>query len=574
MKLGLSKSKHSTSLYVMKSFRKPDGKVSTKVVEKLGTLTELQEKLGEGIDPMVWAKEYIKTLNKQEKEEGALSTIQFYPLKQLPLDVDLTFNSGYLFLQSIYHQLGLDEISKEINKKYKHEFDLNMILSRLIYTRLLFPSSKRSTFINAKRFIEQPTFELHHLYRALEVIAKESDFIEAKVYENSKQCLPRNSTILYYDCTNFYFEIEEANGIKQYGKSKENRPNPIVQMGLFIDGNGIPLAFSLQPGNQNEQGSLQPIEKRVMKDFKLSKVVVCTDAGLSSSANRKFNNTNNKRFITTQSIKKLKAHLKEWALDPHGWRLPNSTKTIHLDDVVREDAIYYKERWIHEDGLEQRLVVSFSLKYKHYSSTIRNRQIERAQKLIEKKKPNTPNATSPKRFIQESHITKDGEVANDSIFDLDINKIIDEEKYDGFYAVCSNLEDDIETILLANKNRWEIEESFRILKKELKARPVYLTREDRIKAHFTTCFLSLLVYRILEKQLSDRYTVEELLTTLKHMNVFSPKGDEYLPSYTRTQITDDLHHVYGFRTDYQIIHKKNMRKIIKSSKAKTLLQIK
>jgi len=364
--------------------------------------------------------------------------------------------------------------------------------------------------------------------------------------------------------------MEKADGLRQYGLSKEHRPTPIIQMGLFMDGDGIPLAFSLFDGNKNEQPSLKPLEQRILTDFKLSKFIVCTDAGLASNTNRLFNNKNDRAFIVTQSLKKLKEHLKEWALDPKGWLLPDSAKLISLDNIEdssENKAIYYKERWINENGLEQKLIVTYSPKYKAYQQFIRNNQVSRAEKLV--KNPfsvNRKKQNDPKRFIDSLHCTSEGEIAENQILTINKDTISEEEKYDGFYGVCTNLEDEAGAIIKINKGRWEIEESFRILKSEFKARPVYLSRDDRIKAHFTTCFLALLTYRLLEKKLDEKYTSKELVDTLKGFDFMELKGEGYIPAYIRTDMTDELHKKFNFRTDTQIVSAAKMKKILKQTK--------
>lgn len=569
MRLQIVKSKNAASLYAVKSiFEK--GKRTSKVVEKLGTYDELVKTL-DGQDPIEWAKKYIEELNKKEKEEKLEVLVKYSPVKQINKDEQRSFNGGYLFLKKIYHELGLHKICREISQKYKFDFDLDSIFSRLIYGRIIFPSSKLATWELSRKFIEQPNFELHHIYRALEVISEETDFIQSELYKNSLNVCNRNTGVLYYDCTNYFFEIEQEEGLKQYGVSKEHRPNPIVQMGLFMDGDGIPLAFCINKGNTNEQVTLKPLEQKIISDFGLSKFIVCTDAGLASTTNRKFNDIQDRAFITTQSIKKLKAHLREWALDTKGWHISSSNKVYDLTEIDEKtdiDKIFYKERWIKEDGLEQNLVVTFSLKYRNYQQTIRSRQIERAQKIIDTNptKLKKCNANDYKRFISKSHCTPDGELADKELFSIDTDLIAHETAYDGFYAVCTNIEDDASTIIKVNRRRWEIEESFRIMKLEFKARPVYLQRDDRIKAHFTTCFISLMIYRLLEKKLSEKYTCSEIISGLRNMNFYQVKGEGYIPTYTRTDFTDDLHDKFEFRTDYQIVNMKQMKKIFKDTK--------
>jgi hypothetical protein len=310
MRLSISKSKNSISLYVIKSTYE-NGVHSSKIVEKLGTYDELKRKLDDQ-DPIEWAKKYIEKLNREEKEGNRDVIVKYSQSKLIQKGKQHSFNGGYLFLQQIYYELGLDKLCTSICRKYKFTFDLNSILSRLLYSRIIYPSSKLATFELSKRFIEQPDFELQHIYRALTILAKESDFIQSELYNNSLKISKRNTSVLYYDCTNYFFEIEQEEGLKQYGFGKDHKPNPIVQMGLFMDGDGIPLAFCIDKGNANEQLTLTPLEKQILSDFKLSKFVVCTDAGLSSINNRKFNDRGDRAFITTQSVKKLKKHIKDW----------------------------------------------------------------------------------------------------------------------------------------------------------------------------------------------------------------------------------------------------------------------
>ena len=569
MRLQISKSKNASSLYVTKSIY-VNGVSTSKVVEKLGTYDELKEKLN-GEDPIEWAKAYVAELTRKEKEEKREVMVRYSPAKQIDKDEQKTFNGGYLFLQQIYHQLGLSKISKVISDKYKFTYNLDSVLSRLVYSRIIFPASKLATCEQSKLFMEQPEFELQHVYRSLEVLAKESDYIQSELYKNSLKICDRNKGILYYDCTNYFFETEQEDGLRQYGVSKEHRPNPIVQMGLFMDGDGFPLAFCINKGNTNEQVTLKPLEKKIISDFGLSRFVVCTDAGLASVANRKFNDIQDRAFITTQSIKKLKASLREWALAPTGWKMSGSDVLYDLTELNEDsnlDLTFYKERWIKEKDLEQKLIVTFSTKYQKYQQSIRNRQIERAQKVIDTNpgKLKKCNSNDYKRFISKSHCTENGEVAENESYSIDTDLIAGEAAYDGFYAVCTNLDDDASAIIKVNQRRWEIEESFRIMKSEFKARPVYLQRDDRIEAHFTTCFISLMIYRILEKKLGEKYTCHDIVTGLRDMNFFEITGEGYLPTYTRTDLTDDLHDAFGFRTDYQIVNTKQMKKIFKDTK--------
>ena len=570
MRLQIVKSKNAQSLYVVKSIYH-NKKRTNKVIEKLGTYEHLKNVLNE--DPIVWAKKYVEELNKKEKEGTRDILVKYSPTKIIEKNLQTSFNVGYLFLEKIYYDLGLNNICNEISNKYKFNYDFDNILSRLIYSRIIYPSSKLATFELSKKYIEQPNFELHDIYRALEVIAKETDFIQAELYKNSLKVSKRNTNILYYDCTNYFFEIEQESGLRQYGPSKEHRPNPITQMGLFMDGDGIPLAFGITAGNTNEQVTLTPLEEKILEDFKLSKFIVCTDAGLASTTNRKFNNKDKRAFITTQSIKKLKKPLMDWALSPDKWHLSGDKKEYNINDIEKDetnmdlckDRIFFKERWINENGLEQKLIVTYSLKYRNYQRQIRNSQIERAKVAIANKsfKLDKCNQNDFKRFIKKTNITKDGEVAEKKVLTLNTDIIQKEEKFDGFYGVCTNLDDNPEEIIKVNQRRWEIEESFRIMKSEFKARPVYLSRDDRITAHFTTCYLSLVILRFLEKILEEKYTSSQIIDCLREMNFTESIGNGYIPTYTRTDLTDDLHEKFDFRTDYQIITKSNIKKIFK-----------
>lgn len=575
MRLSVVKTKNSVSFRVIKSIY-VNGKNTSKIVETLGTEKYLREKYPDQ-DPYEYAKNYVEELNRLEKEGKAEIIARFSNSKLIPKEKNIYFKGGYLFLQRIYHDLGLDKLLHEITKKYSFRYDISDILSRLLFTRILEPGSKVSSFEAAKNYIEPPSFQMHDVYRALSVLAKENSLIQEKVYKNSKKLVRRNDRILYYDCTNYFFEIEKEDEFKKYGKSKEHRPNPLVQMGLFLDGSGFPLAFSLNPGNTNEQTTLIPLEKQVLKDFDLSRCIICTDAGLSSSTNRLFNNRKNRAFITTQSIKMLKGFLKEWALDQEGWHLEGSNQTYNIGELDMDNPkeysnIYYKTRWINEGGLEQQLIISFSLKYKAYLKELRSRHILRAEEKIkspsrmERKRTNGPD-----KYISKTSMTEDGEIAEKTLYEIDGEMISQEERYDGFYGVCTNLEASVGDILQINKQRWQIEEAFRTLKTEFEARPVHLSREDRIRAHFLTCFLALLIYKILEHRIKkhegfEEITIDKIVNKLNSFNFTEIKGEGYIPTYTRDDLTDVLHEEFGFRTDYEVVTKKDMKRIIKETR--------
>lgn len=588
MKLTISKSKNATLYYVQKSYRTESGKSSTRTVERLGTIEEVEARFGKE-NTMEAVKAYIHELTKADKELRRDVVVKFSQSALIKSDTQRCFNGGYLFLQKVYHDLGLDKICKAIEKKHKNEYDLNEILSMSLYTRVLYPGSKRSSLEDAKRFIEQPKATIHQVYRALSLLAKEMDDIQAAVYKNSLKLGKRNDSVIYYDCTNYYFESEEECGLRQYGHSKESRPNPIVQMGLFTDKDGIPLAFCINPGNTAETTTLKPLEDKLREKFGISKVVVCTDGGLASYENRLNDHVGERAFITVQSLKKIEKHLQEWALKTTGWKLVNfqgkngpelseiEYDLTQLDSQKYADALFCRERWIKTrlsktgEELEQRLIVTFSFKYRDYLRHTREKQIARANEIIDKGAAGKlgKSQNDPKRFIKQESCTEDGELAGIKTFSLNQEMIEQEERFDGFYGICTDLEDNAAEIIKMNGGRWIIEDCFRITKTEFEARPVFLQRDDRIKAHFLTCFLALLLYKYLEKKVNrgdKHFSPAQTIDTLKDMNFIAVSGEGYIPTYTRGDLTNNLHGSAGFRTDTQIVSKQRMKSIIVESK--------
>lgn len=577
MRVTTTKSKTDESFYINYAFINEKGKSTSRIYKKLGKLSELSKELNTDRDGvMAWAKEQARIETEKYKKENESVSIALNPNIPIKKDQQNTFNCGYLFLQSIYYSLHLDNICRNIKNRHDYEYDLNAILSDLIYARFLNPTSKLSSFKYCHSLLEQPTYHLHDIYRALTVLAEESDYIQAELYRNSNYIHKRNTRVLYYDCTNYYFEIEQERGDAKYGKNKENRPNPIVGMGLFMDADGFPLSFDLFPGNQNEQLTLKDHEYKVINDFECSQFVYCSDSGLGSKKNRLLNTTGGRSYVITQSLKKLKKDVRETALSTSQYRKIGSNKFIDLNDLDEEDpevfnSIYYKEVPYDSNELSETLIVTYSPKYRKYQASIRQNQIQRAQKMITdsgKPKKNRKNPNDPARFLKKQSFTDNGELAEDEIWQIDQEVIEKEVMYDGFYAVVTNLDDDIQDIIAINKRRWQIEECFRILKSDFDARPVYLRDDDRIKAHFLICFMALLFFRILENKLEYKYTADQIVDTMKKMNLTLLEGYGYIPSYTRTDITDDLHKLFGFRTDYQITKKQKMRNIIHQTKDK------
>ena len=473
VRITTSKSKNSESFYITQSYTNANGKSTSKTIRKLGTLAELSAQLHTDRDGVVeWANEQarLETLKYKSEKEDATVMIPFHSNRLMDYNKQKLFSGGYLFLQSIYYGLKLDSVCRKIKSRHKFEYDLNAILSDLIYTRVLEPSSKSSSFRAAKQFLEPPTYELHDVYRALSVLASEMDFIQSEVYKNSFFLGDRMDRILYYDCTNYYFEIEQEDGDKKYGKSKEHRPNPIIQMGLFTDGD--------------------------------------------------------------------------------------------------KNQLYYKDEPFTTKKLDQRLIITYSPKYAAYQKAIRAEQICRAEKMVanDSLKKQRKNPNDPARFVNKVAVTNEGEKAKIHYY-LDTDKIAEEEMYDGLYAVCTDLlDDDVADILKVSEGRWQIEDCFRTMKTDFEARPVYLNREDRIKAHFLTCFLALLHFRLLNRSLKGTYTTEQLLHTLKDIKFTDIEEQGFMPVYERQEITDDLHETCGFRTDYQFITKRKMKGIQKKSK--------
>ena len=566
--ISLTGNSDNKDVYIKRSYRKSNGKTATKIHRKLGKLNDLLQQFSGDYDAMMaWARSEAEKDTMEYNAKTGNVSVSLSKSAYIPRNEERCFPVGYLFLQKLCTELKIDSICRKISKRHKYTYDFSAILTDQIFSRILSPSSKLGSYSYCQTLLEPPKYELQNLYRALSVMAEESDFIQEELYFNSNFVHPRNKKVLYYDCTNYYFEIEQDDDFRKYGKSKESRPNPIVTMGLFMDADGIPLAFDVFPGNQNEQTTLKPLETKIIRDFACSEFIFCSDAGLGSKANRRFNSFGNRSYVISQSLKKMRREDRQIALNPKQFRRLGSNKFIDISDIY--ETIFYKEVPVVNGDMNEIVIVTYSPKYKAYQKRIRGQQIARAVKMIEQpgRKRRGKNQNDPARFIKSTAITENGEVAGRNIYDLDSDRISEEEMYDGFYAVITNLEGDVGEILKINRQRWEIEENFRIMKTDFEARPVYVRRDERIKAHFLICYISLLVYRLLEKKLGNAYTCNEILGTLRSMQVtLLSKESGYIPSYKRTDMTDDLHKVFGFHTDYEFISKSTMRSIIKSTK--------
>ena len=593
MRLKKVKAKNGHTTYsIIKDYTRFDGKRTSTTYELLGDDNKLIERFGP-TDTMDKVKEYIDSLNQQIRDNKEPNiNIVFDPNKRINKGVNRSFYSSHLFLRKIYYKLGIDKICESIKENYKFEFDINNVVECLIFARIIWPSSKLSTFEQSRKFIGNYNFDLQHIYRTLTYLSKEMNNIQKQLFDYSNKVINRNYKVIYYDCTNFFFYTEE-NDFQRNGISKQHQALPLVQMGLFMDADGYPFAMNINPGNTSETKTMIPSEVEFLKEYNMKgkNIVVCTDAAMCTDDIKKFNVKDGRGFIITQSIKKLKNELQDFALDKTGWRILGNIRDIYdLSNVdnnfkkIHYNTIFYKEIECETKSVNQTLIVTFSFKYQEYQHKLKTHQLERAKKLVEetnKKNRNsknkkdieqikiTKNQNDPKRFIKQIKTTDSGEVASNIEYLIDEEIYKEEEKYNGLYGITTNLIDDTETIIKVMKGRWEIEESFRIMKDEFDSGTVHLSREDRIKGHFVTCYLALFIYRYLEHQLNDKYTVHEIISTLQEMKMLELKGKGYIPEYTRTDLTDDLHCFLGINTDYEIIDYKKIKKIFDSQKNKS-----
>ena len=583
MRLKKTVTKSNTTYCIIMDYKNLSGKRSTSVFEALGNDNDLVKRFGKE-NTMNKVQEYINSLNKMIKENKELPVkLLLDPNKQIEKDVNRTFFSGHIFLRKIYYQLGIDKICKEIKKKYHFTFDINSVVECLIFARIIWPSSKLSTYEQSKKFIGNYDFDLQHVYRTLTYLAKEMDYIQKGLFNYSNKVIDRNYKVIYYDCTNFFFYTEE-NDFQRYGISKQHQPLPLVQMGLFMDADGYPFAMNINPGNTSETKTMIPSEEKFLKDFDMKgkNIIVCTDAAMSSDDIKRFNVKDGRGFVITQSIKKLSDDLQKYALDKKGWRKVGNIEDIYdLEKIANDkkskeenyETIFYKEIECETKSVKQTLIITFSFKYQEYQNKIKQHQFDRAIKLVEetnRKNKNTKdnekikiskNPNDPKRFIKETRTTDTGEIACNIEYMVDQEILEEEQKYSGLYGITTNLINDTQTVIKVLHNKWEIEESFRIMKEEFDTGTVYLSREDRIKGHFITCYLSLFIYRYLEHQLNDKYTVYEIVKKLQEMKMLELKGKGFVPLQARDDLTDDLHAFLGLNTDTEIITYKKIKEI-------------
>lgn len=562
-KLSISKSKNSRTFYIQTSYREK-GRVKSKNVRRLGNEQYIKETYGVS-DAEAWARAELERMRQEAGNNNRGIVAELHP-DCLTGDEKRAFNGGDIFIEKITSLLGLRQICKEISKAYRFKFDLSDYLIRMITSRILHPGSKLSDFLNGSRYIEDKELRLENFYRSLDVISENLDTMQGEIYRHTLRTLGRNTGVIYYDCTNVFFEIETDDDFRKYGHSKENRPNPLVQIGLFMDMDGLPLAICVNPGNTSEQKTLQPLEEVLAERFGLSRFVVCTDGGLGSRDNRRFNVTEDRNYITVQSLKKLSAHYQDWATDPSGWRLrPRLEDDLHtrcaeiydlgeidLDEYA--DDTFYKECLTDEKAFEEHLIVTYSRKYDIYQKELRAKQIERAITKINRgeiKRPKSPNDC--RRFMKDTYFDDKGNpIKPITTAVLDKEQITAEERFDGFNALATSLDDDPCTIIRVNSWRWEIEECFRIEKSDIEMRPVYVKKPERITAHFFVCFIALLILKIMQKQHKRDFPVGQIRKALSQMNLVRLPGLGYVPVFDNTPLTDAIQEKANIHINRQI----------------------
>ena len=592
-------------------------KTTTKNVARIGKHSELLKITD---DPLAYAKEQVKKYNEEYKNKNCVSLeikVDFAEKIKATGDTashSTLLNIGYFFLQQFYHDLKMDSFFESVTADRKNEFDPNLINRFLTYSRILYPDSKLGTHQNLCRFYEQPVFDYVHILRTMDILQEHYDEYIAHLFETSCQLVKRDTSVCFYDCSNYYFEVETDDedyidevtgetikGLRKYGPSKEHRPNPIVEMGLFMDRNGIPLSMCITSGSDNEQTTAIPLEKKLTKMFKGKKFIYCADAGLGSLNIRNFNSMGGRAFIVTQSIKKLSDTLQQAVFSDTDYHLLSSDEPAAIKDMKEFDRHDPQNRDLYNDRIykiipadkafdlglyeekagkngsvrkvkskavvPQKIIVSFSRKMMEYQRYIRNRQIERAKKLLKNLDPETykKGPYDVTRFIKRTSSTKSGEKITDQ-YTIDQSVIEEEEKYDGFYAVATNLDDSAKDILEVSTNRYKIEDCFRMMKTNFSARPVFHQKRERIIAHFMICYTALLIYRLMEKKLDlhgTHYTADTLIETMKSMDVANIEDMCYMSTYTSSEACTALNAITGLGLDKKYYQPKELNKKIK-----------
>lgn len=570
---------------------------------RLGTLAEIRER--EGVtDPWLWAQQELSRRNEEERLGRQTLKIELSPTKRIKAGEQTRYSGADLMLIPLYNALGLPQICRELQKGIKAQYSLNEILEALVVLRILYPCSKKSTCeLNSKR-IRKTSFALEDVYRALTLLSSHIDDIQARVWQNSQKLMRRNTRVIYYDCTNYYFEIEDNDrdyvdmetgeviiGLRKRGKSKENRPNPIVQMGLLMDGDGIPLSFIIFPGNESEQPSLQRIEEMVARKFGLNEFIISTDAGLGSEDNRRYNMTEGREYITVQSLPSLSKADQDMALDPRGWRVAYRDKGLapidhsspekeifNLDEIdldAERGTRFYKEIIVNKNlrgdittSRPERIIVTYNHDFALYLRHKREERISTAQKIISRKQTKSRQSQQdPRRYVTTDYVTKDGQKSAKVRMALDEKAIAHEQRFDGFYAYGTSLDDNAIDVLRARSFHHEIEHLFRTTKTFLDARPVHLRRQERIRSHFLVCFLAMIILKILQKQINmPELSIDCLIGTLRSFEFDYFKSVGYRPLFERNDITDQLQETTGLHFDTEIVETKRMNKLYRSIK--------
>mgnify|MGYP002544892531 CR=1 FL=1 len=595
MKLSFSRPQRPHTIYVLKSFRDKTGKSTTCRVETLGTEEDIERRHG-CADGLAWARAYVARLNEEEKRGKELVRAEFSPVGRIAPGRQVVHDCGDLLLLPLYNGLGLPEVCRDIVEGTRAKYDLNEILEMLVMQRVLCPCSKLGTYELGKKRIRRTTCALEDVYRALSLLSAHIDDIQAAVWEGSRKIVGRDTRVVFYDCTNYYFEIEDNDpvgadprhpgrpeGIRRRGKSKEHRPNPIVQMGLLMDADGIPLSFIIFPGNESEQPSLQKIEETVADKFGLNEFIISTDAGLSSEENRRYNTTEGREYIAVQSLPKLPEADCRAALDPRGWHVafrdsslgpvdPSDPgrDTFNLDEIDLEaerHTKFYKEITVDkriggrkDTARPERIIVTYSHDFALYLRHKRAERLPVAEKIIRRKQAAPRQSQNdPRRYVSTAYVTSEGVQAEHIHMSLNREVIEQEEKFDGYYAYGTSLDDDAVDILRARSFHHEIEHLFRTTKTFLDARPVYLQRSDRIRSHFLVCFLSMVILKILQKRLDmPGLSIDRLITTLRGFKLGYIKGAGYMPLFERDGLTDRLQELAGICLDTEIVRTKTI----------------
>lgn len=609
MKLYYDKRLKDPTYYIQQGFRNGK-KTTTKNIKRLGKHSEL---LLITDDPLEYAKNEVKKMNEEYRSGRSefIVTMDFnerIPSTDSPCSNSTSLNIGYLYLKDIYAKLNLSDFFKSVSSDRKITYDCNKICQFLTYARILDPASKYGTYDKLDTYYEKPQVEYQHMIRFLDILDRNSDKYLKHLFDNSENIVKRDTSVMYYDCTNYFFESEKPDeeivdevtgeiilGLRQFGISKENKTSPIVEMGLIMDSRGIPISMCIHPGNTNEQLTAVPLEKEVIKMTGNKKFIYCADAGLGSYNIRKFNDMGGRAYIVTQSVKKLGQEIKDIVFNDSNYRLLSNDDAITLKEMrtfnkkdannlsLYNDFAYkvipantamdtglYEEK-VYKNGrtkkvkakgtLHQYIIVTFSRKMMEYQRTIRERQLERAKKLLRLKDPEKikkgPNDI--RRFLKNTS----SDTAN---YVLDMDKIHEEEKYDGFYAVATNLDDSAKDILAVAQNRYKIEDCFRIMKTNFDARPVFLRKPERIRAHFLICYTALLIYRLMECKLDDNLThvtTSNLIKTLRNMNVVNMDDMYYKSIYSGSQALDALEKCFELQLNRKYYKPSDLNKIVK-----------